>query len=56
MKEDSAVRVEMAIRGAHIAKQALELLAIEPCLARMQLVEIVKAVREADNFLKEAGK
>jgi hypothetical protein len=55
MPDDSGIRIELALRGAHIAKIALELMALPSDLAHLQLVEIVKAVRETDDFLKSKG-
>jgi predicted RNase H-like nuclease len=45
---DSALRVEIALRGARLAKSALELMSLSPDLVRLQLCEIVKQVREID--------
>jgi hypothetical protein len=56
MANDSLLQVELGLRGAIIAKQALELLTISPGFARIQLAEIVKLVKETDDFLTKKGK
>ncbi len=53
--DDSGVRIELALRGAHIAKTALELMSVPPELAHFQLVEITQAVVETGRFLKIKG-
>ncbi len=53
--DDSAIRIELALRGAHIAKKALELISLSPELAHFQLVQIVRAVKETDEFLQAKG-
>jgi hypothetical protein len=53
--DDSAVRVELGLRGAIIAKAALELMSLGPEFAHLQLVEVVKRVRETDEFLRAKG-
>jgi hypothetical protein len=55
MSDDSTVQIELALRGAQIAKVALELMNLSPILAHLQLVEIVKHVKEADEFLQSKG-
>jgi hypothetical protein len=55
MSDDSTVQIELALRGAQIAKVALELMNLPPILAHLQLVEIVKHVKEADEFLQSKG-
>jgi hypothetical protein len=56
MPDDSATRVEIAIRAAHLAKTVLELLSLSPELARLQLGQIAQELREMDDFLKKKGK
>jgi hypothetical protein len=53
--DDSGIRVSLALRGAHIAKLALELMSLNPELAHLQLVEVVKAVKETDEWLQSKG-
>ena len=53
--DDSAIRIELALRGAHIAKKALELISLSPELAYFQLLQIVRAVKETDEFLQAKG-
>jgi hypothetical protein len=55
MPDDSAIRIELALRGGMIAKAALELTNLAPELGYLQLVEVVKHVRETDEFLKKMG-
>lgn len=55
MADDSAVRVEIGLRGALIAKSALQLTGIDPRLARLQLIEVATQLRELDVFLQKKG-
>lgn len=55
MPDDSGTRVELGLRGAMLAKASLELLSLDPKLARLQLAEIAKQFNELNKFLKEKG-
>ena len=55
MPDEPKIRVELGLRGAMIAKAALELIGLNPRLAHLQLVEIVKHVKETDEFLRKNG-
>ena len=49
---DSAVRIEVSLRAAMIAKAALDLLNLEPCLCRLQLAEVARLIGETDKWLQ----
>jgi hypothetical protein len=54
IRDDSSVRIELALRGAQIAKCALELMSLSPEIAMLQICRIEKEIRETRNWL--AGK
>lgn len=53
VEDSSSVRIELALRGARIARMALELefMSLAPHLAKMHLIDIAKELRELDAFL-----
>jgi hypothetical protein len=51
---DSAIRIELALRGAQIAKCALELMTLSPSLAQLQMSQIEEEVQRARIWLKAA--
>lgn len=53
MAEDSATRVEVGLRGALLAKSALELLSVDPKLARLCLADVAEHLRDLDEFLRK---
>lgn len=55
MPDDPAIKIELALRGARIAKMALELMELNPSLAYPQLVEVNKEVNETCKFLRDKG-
>jgi len=52
MRDDSAARIEVALRAAHLAKSTLELTSVPLDLARLQISEIAKELRAIDRFLE----
>ena len=56
MADDSTVRITIALRAAHVAKQALEMLSMSPELCRLQIGELAKGVRELHEYIKENTK
>ena len=52
MGNDSAVRVEMAIRAAMLAKASLDILGSQPRLARLQLAEVMKQANDFAKYLQ----
>ena len=53
MGDDSAVRVEIALRAAMLAKSALEVMSMRPQIARMQLAEVMKQAGEFAKYLQD---
>lgn len=53
--DDSATRIEIALRAARLAKVSLEMMSLSPQLCRLQLVEVAKSLRELDMFLEKRG-
>lgn len=53
MAQDSAVRVEMAIRSAMLGKAALDIMGSQPFTARLQLREVMKQAQDFQNYLKD---
>lgn len=55
MKLPAGQKVELAFRAAHLAKAALELLGMDDVqVAELQLVVVVREVKEVDDFLQRA--
>ena len=54
MADDSCTRIELALRGAQIAKKALELMSLSPEIARLQLEDVATEVQHTRLWL--AGK
>jgi hypothetical protein len=52
MRDDAAIRIEVSLRAARIAKCALDLMNLDPMIVPLQLVEVVKEVRQLDDMLK----
>ena len=51
MADDSAKRIGTALRAAHIAKQALEMMHLEPRLCKLQMLDITESLKELQAFL-----
>ena len=54
-KEDSSVRIEIALRAAHLAKCCLELLNLQPQLASLQMRRITEELSDLHAFLRSKG-
>jgi hypothetical protein len=55
MNDNPTAIVEIAMRSAMLAKASLELLGMQPALARLQLSEVVKQTADFDKYLKALG-
>ena len=55
MSEKSASRIVIALRAAMLAKSALDIMDLEPSLAKLQLVQVAKFLRELDEALRRAA-
>lgn len=53
---DASLRIEIAIRAGMMAKACLELINLDPRLARLQLSEVAKQLRELDDKMKKEGR
>lgn len=53
MSDDSALRIQIALRAAMAAKATLEVINLEPRFVRLQLTEVLKMVRELNAILPE---
>lgn len=51
--DDSAQRIGTALRAAHIAKQALEMMGVTPRMCKLQMLEITESLKELQKFLDE---
>ena len=56
MRDDGALRIGTALRAAHIAKQSLEMMQLEPRLCKLQMLEITESLKELQKFLNEETK
>jgi hypothetical protein len=51
MADDGATRIGTALRAAHIANQALEMMHLEPRMCKLQMLEITESLKELQAFL-----
>ena len=56
MADDSARQIGTALRAAHIAKQALEMMNLQPRMCKLQMLEITVSLKELQKFLNEGEK
>lgn len=54
MADDSAIRIGTALRAAHIAKQCLEMMSLEPRMCKLQMLDITESMKELHKFLNES--
>lgn len=52
---DSAEKIGIALRAAHIAKQSLEMMSLSPRLCKLQMIDITESMKELHKFLNENG-
>jgi hypothetical protein len=51
-QNDATVRITIALHAAHLAKVSLEMMNLNPSLARLQFSKVISSVNELGEFLK----